>query len=515
MANAIQDPMDRLSTIIQGEKSPFVELSERMKETSKDVKNLNMSILDLAIALEERAGVKTDKKDTKEKKEKEPAFRNLGVDLKADLKDFTKGFVSVFTNPFKSIAEGIVGKTEKPTNIENLNTLDIEDTAEKIKPVDNTNIPVENKDITKLDPVQTKDIDKPDLIQNKDTLETDQTKELVDQGQNKVLADMVEVLIDLRDDKSQKQLLGEAIAIKKLITDQSNATKLPGGIEPNNEESKQEDREKLAEAIAIKLSEVMGDIGSNSGLGIPGLDIDKNKKGKSGGKGKVGKFFQGASKFKMPPGIGMAAGGLGTALGVGGLALGAYEASEFLDETDYGGKMAEGAGKEAEKAFKNINADFSKLDITPQQAQDILNQPDSPGKKRDLESFGGEDELRKKAGLIKLDTLSSATTEPAKLFEQASLRKYDYAPETSPKIPAVMPKKEENNVGKLLDQVSDKNTELKMFNMGETQTQTLAPIISQTTVNNTEQTMLAATPTPHSAANSFNKWQGKRSSYTD
>jgi hypothetical protein len=86
---------------------------------------------------------------------------------------------------------------------------------------------------------------------------------------------------------------------------------------------------------------------------------------------------------------------------------------------------------------------------------------------------------------------------------------------TSPKIPAVMPKKEENNVGKLLDQVSDKNTELKMFNMGKPETQMLAPIVSQQTINNTEQTMLAAVPTPHSSSNSYNKWQSKRSSYTD
>ena len=61
MPNAIQDPLDRLAAIIDGEKSPFVELSERMKETSKDVQNLNLSILNLAIALEKRAGVKKDK----------------------------------------------------------------------------------------------------------------------------------------------------------------------------------------------------------------------------------------------------------------------------------------------------------------------------------------------------------------------------------------------------------------------------------------------------------------------
>jgi hypothetical protein len=49
MANAIQDPMDRLSSIIEGEKSPFVELSEKMTGTSKDIKNLNLSIFNLDI----------------------------------------------------------------------------------------------------------------------------------------------------------------------------------------------------------------------------------------------------------------------------------------------------------------------------------------------------------------------------------------------------------------------------------------------------------------------------------
>jgi hypothetical protein len=95
MANAIQDPLDRLSTIIEGEKSPFVQLTERMKETSKDVKSLNLSILDLAIALEKRAGgvkekIKEDKQDN--------ISRPLGVDLKADFADFTKGCL-LYTSP--------------------------------------------------------------------------------------------------------------------------------------------------------------------------------------------------------------------------------------------------------------------------------------------------------------------------------------------------------------------------------------------------------------------------------
>jgi hypothetical protein len=515
MANAIQDPMDRLSTIIEGEKSPFVELAERMKETSKDVKNLNMSILDLAIALEKRAGVKTDKQNTKEKKEKEPQFRNLGVDLKADFKDFAKGFISTFTT--NSFAEKVIGKSQLPANVEKPDTVDTISDAEKIKPLDNIDKQEETKDIVTLEPVQSKDIDKPDLLQNKDTPEPDQTKILPDSAQNKVLSDMVEVLIDLRDDKSQKQLLSEAIAIKKLITDQSKKIELPGGIEPNNEEAKQEDREKLAEAIAIRLSDVIGGIGNNSGLGIPDLDKDKdkNKKGKSGGKTSNKSGRAKVSGFRIPPGAGKAAMIGGSILGGAGLALGAYEASEFLDETDYGSKMAEGAGQDAEKAFKNINPDFSKLDITQQQAQDILNQPDSPGKKRDLEAFGGEDELRKKAGLPKLEKPLDTTIEPSKKFEQASLRKYDYVPETSPKIPEVQPKTIDTTVGNVLNKVLEENTELKQYSMGKSETQMIAPIISKQTINNTEQTMITNPPSPNSISNSMIRWQDKRSSYTN
>jgi len=496
MANAIQDPLDRLSTIIEGEKSPFVQLTERMKETSKDVKSLNLSILDLAIALEKRAGgvkekVKEDKQDN--------ISRPLGVDLKADFADFTKGFVSTFTKPFKDFAEVIAGKPEMPANVEK--PKDIESNIETISP--------------------------DTLIRNNDQEEKTIIEENKDQT-SKVLSDMVEVLIDLRDDKSQKQLLGEAIAIKKLITDQTTSIKLPGGIEPNTEESKQEDREKLAEAIARKLSEVMEGIGSNSGLGIPDLDIDKNKKGKSGKKTPNKLKATSGTGFKIPPGAGKATIIGGSILGGAGLALGAYEASEFLDETDYGGKMKEGAGLDAEKAFRENVAptiDPVKAGVSKDEAIAALEN----GSKRDIEKLGGVEELRKIAGLSPVDmkpVTNELDVEPPKKFEQASLRKYDYVPEeTSPKvtpkkeetktIPAVTPKSTENNVGKILDQVSDENTELKMFNMGKTETQMLAPIVSQQTINNTEQTMLAATPIPHSTSNSFNKWQDKRSSYTD
>jgi len=494
MPNAIQDPLDRLATIIDGEKSPFVELSERMKDTSKDVQNLNLSILNLAIALEKRAGVKKDKDKEDPKVEQARNYQD-------DLGDFSKGFADVFTSPFKKASnyftkDYFTGKTEMPADIDKIK----QDTSEE------------------------QDMSKNTILQQDNTKEPDISKNTIlqqDENQNKVLADMVAVLIDMRDDKSQKQLLDETISIKKLLTDQGKKVEINKGLEPNNEESKQEDREKLAEAIARKLSETLQEngIGGANSFGLPSDLPDRpDRRGRSrrqvrasvggaspttsgGGKFKLPAMPTGLSMPKIPPGVGMAAGAAGTALGVGGLLLGAYDASEYLDETGYGDAMNEGAGKEAEKAFKNINADFSKLDITPEQAQDILDQPDSPGKQRDLKAFGGEDELKKKAS-------------ERKQFEQSSLRKYDYvAPKTSPKIDPFEPKPTETDVGKILNEVNDKNTELKMFNSSSAAPQMLAPIISNKTINNTEQTMIASTPSPHSTASSFVKWQMNRSNY--
>lgn len=467
MPNAIQDPLDRLSSIIEGEKSPFVELSERMRTTSKDVRDLNLSISNLAIALEKRAGVKP------KEKEKEPELKRSMGDR---VEDFTKGFFGDFlgetiTKSFTAIKDSVTSKAEMPAQIEKVK--DITDDLE----LDN------KKPEANLERQNTSDINLPESSSD----------------QNKILSDMVEVLIDMRDDKSQKQLLHEALAIRKLISEQSNKSQFSaGGIEPNVDAEKQDDREKLAEAIARKLGEVFEElgIGSNSGLGIPDLPDKRNNKGNKPGK----------PGSKMPSGVGNAARLAGRLAGGAGLAYGAYEASEFLAEIDYGESMNEGQGKLAEEAFKNKNTDFSHLEISPQQANDILNQPDTPGKQRDIESFGGEEKLRQIAGLKPLEP---PTVEPAKPFEQSSLRKYDYVPE-------VNPKQTDMSISKMLNDVSDQNTELKMFNMGQGENaQMLAPIISNKTINNTEQTMIAASPNPHSNASAFTKWQLKRSNYTD
>jgi len=475
MANAIQDPMDRLSTIIEGEKSPFVELSQRMKDTSNDIKNLNLSILDLAIALERRAGVtKEPKASDKNKETNNNTLRPIGEDLKTDFEDFKKGLIHGFTGAFVDFKDNISAKSEMPAQIEK---------------------PEQEKDIEKIN-------EPSDDLQRKN----EETNKITENNreQNKILSDMVAVLIDMRDDKSQKQLLDEMVSIRKVISEQNKKTELPGGIEPNTEEAKQEDREKLAEAIARKLAEELQDIGSNSGFGLSDLFGSNNNKKPPVKKGS-----------KIPMGIGKSVGLGGKLLGGAGLALGAYEASEYLKETDYGNTMKQGAGQDAEKAFReNVSPviDPNKAGIEKDQALAALQN----GSQRDIEKLGGVEELRKIAGLPPHDAPEDKeVVEPAKPFEQASLRKYDYVPDTTPKIPLLTPKKEENTVGKILNKVSDQNTELKMFNMTQPETQMLAPIVSQQTINNTEQTMLASTPTPHSTANAFNKWQMKRSTYTD
>jgi len=73
----------------------------------------------------------------------------------------------------------------------------------------------------------------------------------IDIKRNKILSDMVEVLIDLKDDKTQLKIHSELLEINKLMS--STRNNYERTIKPNNEEAKQEDREKLAEAIARRL----------------------------------------------------------------------------------------------------------------------------------------------------------------------------------------------------------------------------------------------------------------------
>ena len=535
MANAIQDPMDRLSAIIDGEKSPFVELSERMKETSKDIKNLNVSILDLAIALEERAGVTKDKKDkTKAQKDNDTdSVRPLFKDVKADLKDLTKGFIHGFTGAFVDFKDKISAKSEMPATVEKFNQ----------------DIDTEKKENNK------------ELITKNVTEETNKLED-ANSEKNKVLSDMVDALTKMRDDTTQRKLLDEAASIKKLITDQNKKTELPGGIEPNSEESKQEDREKLAEAIARKLGETMATLGIGSNLGMPmGLDFpdgpDRKNPGKPGGK--AAPPSGGSSKGKMGGriagvGAGLAMVGAGAAVdyGVGKLGVGKDEDGNDLqvdekqddenwDKMTVGEKiqsgMARGVEKVGDSLFLGNIANEAKSERIKNETKYLkdkkvaapVGETDDQARLRiDRENEDREEARIEAKGsgtyvgnekLVSGQPLSDKQMRTIELFKSMG---NSYSPEIEAQYnkqkqsPVVLPKPTENSVGNILNKVSEQNTDLKMSNMGQSEAQQiLAPIISRQTINNTEQTMVAVAPNPHSNASSLIKWQLKRSSYTD
>jgi len=547
--------------------NPLAEVAELFGKDGlahKDLDNLTVAIDSLISTLEKRAG-KEKNEDTVSRPGKNPrdpySDGKTPRSLKNDLVGFGRGLVDSFTTDPKQY---LAGKSSLPDTIEKidptLNDAALTDmkipvveeqpqditqpatiepvSAEQPQPTDIEPVSAEQPQPTDIEPVST---EQPQDITQPTTNETSD-----DPNTNKVLSDMVEVLIDLRDDKTQNQILQEAIEIKKIIFDQSKKIELPGGVEPNSDAAKQEDREKLAEAIATRLKDVMGDMGSNSPFGID-FDFDKNKKGKPVGKGKVGKFSQVASKFKMPLGVGMAARGVGTALGVGSLALGAYDASEFLDETGYGDKMNQGAGKDAEKAFRENVAptiDPAKAGVTKDQATAALEN----GSPRDIEKLGGRDALMKIAGLAPVKGVSTKQTsaDPKRVDTETYTKIADervvpgqplsnkqmavidmsksmgntYSPEieaqyNKQKQPVtVEPKPTVNNVGKILDKVTDQRTELKA-DMSESKTQMIAPIVSNKTINNTEQTIIGTPPSPHPSTNSFLRFQNKISGYTD
>lgn len=193
-------------------------------------------------------------------------------------------------------------------------------------------------------------------------------------------------LLKIKNTEFEKNLLAEVVVIRKIIALKSGLgdakSTIPqaltgSGLEPNLDEEKQKDRELLAEAIADKLKNL-----GNAG-GIGGIDIFGPPKPK------VPPTAKTPGKMGLRGKLGLA----GKLLGGAGLALGAYEASEFLGETGYGDKMAAGAGKDAEKAFRENVAptiDPVKMGMTPEEARNALG-----GSNRDIEKLGGKEALLK------------------------------------------------------------------------------------------------------------------------
>jgi hypothetical protein len=525
--------------------NPLAEVAELFSKDGlahKDLNNLTVAIDGLISTLEKRAGKDSSILGRMGRNPRDPySDGKTPRSLKNDVIGFGRGLVDSFTTDPKQY---LTGKSSLPDTIEKIDpTLDdtklpdmkipaVEDLSkEQPQPTDIEPVATEQPQPTDIEPVAT---EQPQS--NIQPIDTNNNNG--EQDSNKVLSDMVEVLIDLRDDKTQNQILQEAIEIRKIIHDQSKKVELPGGLEPNSDSAKQEDREKLAEAIATRLKDVMGDMGSNSGLGIPDLDIDKKKKpgGKavspSGGssKGKMGGRVAGV-------GAGLAMVGAGAAVdyGVGKLGVGKDEEGNDLqvdekqddenwDKMTVGEKIQSGMARGVEKVgsslFLGNIANEAKSERIKNETKYLKDKKvAAPVGETDAQAslrIASENDAREEA---RIEAKGSGTyVGNEKLVSGQPLSdKQMRANELSRSMgnsPTVEPKPTVNSVGKLLETKTDENTDLK-YNMSESKTQMIAPIVSNKTNNYTEQTIIGTPPSPHPSTNSFLRFQNKISGYTD
>ena len=482
---------------------------------NKDFDSLKQSIDNLSKILDKRAG-KT-KKSSEAQEEKEVNQRTLV----GDIKDFGRGFISPFTEAKRYIVGG------KKTMPDNINVKSKNDSEEQ----------TENKVLT--------------------------------------LSQFKNELLKLRNTEFEKSLLGEVVVIRKIVAQKAgygdNKTVMPAlsgtGLEPNSEEDKQRDRELLAEAIADKLKNIgLG----NEGGGIGGVVSSVLE---ALGLSKLLKKTPPVPGGKVPPSTKVPGKmGLGGKLFAGAsLALGAYQASEFLGETGYGDKMSAGAGKDAEKAFReNVTPtiDPVKAGLTPEEARNALG-----GSERDIEKLGGREALLKIANTeFESSSTSKDLKEQLRIKEQ-SLKNLDPSLESNKqyrdklqsdidalnkRIPtADMPDQSaaetarlnryanietkqssataenvnnaaslegslsESIVGDALKQLQASTTGDQRINFlkqletentdlkssMESMSQILAPMISNRTIDNSTQTFVTSPPRPYPTSNGYNRWQ--------
>jgi len=507
--------------------NPLVELIQLFGKDGlahKDINDLKTALDTLTATLEKRAG----------KPEEDP--NASPKTLLGNIKDFGKGFASPITKDLPKFLG--FGKSSLPENINKVATEEPPETIEPTEPIlqtPNETSVVENKfgDMGNVIPREDLVQDTPKEISPSVTVPPSVSSE----STNKVLSDMVEVLIDLKDDKTQKQILEEAINIKKIIANNMvSSSDKAKGIEPNSESAKNEDREKLAEAIADKLSDVLSAAGGGGGIGI---DIP----GSSGGKGSGGKSSGG--KPGSPSRIGPSVAAIGRTAVAGAAVTGAvsgldYVAGEFgvgkdekgndlkIDESQddknwekmsTGQQVISGVGRGIEKVgdllpfnalsntvrqakYDRINAETAglkqdsekdKLELpSPDEAKYILQK----GTTEEIKNWGGEEKLK---GIIKQSETIQPSNKTLKFPNQPTEL---VSPKESPALKNV------------LENVTGTNTDLKLSPQ-TTQTNTIAPFVSNKVVNNTEQTIIGTPPSPHSSFSSFNRWQDKRSTYTD
>ena len=371
----------------------------------------------------------------------------------------------------------------------------------------------------------------------------------------------------------KEYLTGKSVTGKEVKPNDTGSlapkTELPLGVEPNSEEEKQQDREKLAEAIARKMQVVLDNIDFCCGGGlIPGM-------GFPGGGGKGGKSGGPANK---PRGGGKAPAALGAgllgraALGVlsgAAAGYGVYSAIEGPEtQKIMGGAITAGAISGANmfgvpgaiggglfglaagtyKSFKDAEPeplragprlsttvrrgeveDVVKSNLTD---EEIISEYGSTRKQ--LEDWLKNNPQEKTYQVTPYKAISKEMQQPdiseikgtgpsSAEFAAIDPRRLDLkAPVVAPSVAQVsIPEKavdilpkEASTLTEVVDKVMGTNLDLKMFSP-QGQTAIAQPIISNRTINNTEQTYLGASPAPFNNTNSFLRWQNSRSNFTD
>ena len=199
----------------------------------------------------------------------------------------------------------------------------------------------------------------------------------------RLIAKAMDAQVSLQEETDKLQQ--EENKLKKQTADLSKGKTPTQQTQVKKIEQVIEKEQKEDQSIFSKLSDLIDGFERRSRAGRGRPSRTPRPGGKGGRMSKIGKFGKIAGKFA------------GKILGPIELAAGLYESKQFLDETKYGERMAQGEGKLAEKAFRERNVDFSAQVRTPQQARDILD-----GKsERDIEAFGGREYLEKIAGISK------------------------------------------------------------------------------------------------------------------
>jgi hypothetical protein len=470
-------------------------LAENTKEVDKSLDELKDSIDSLSGEVKKR-GVKSTN-TTSDKTKLNKTDNDASSSFSEMLKGFSKGFFNPFTDTNKLVDEMMHARQgEIPADKLKTNNIETKEDTAEAKIVEQQEEPTKEKKPKVEKKTKTKD---PELS-------------------NKLLVSISQMLNELRENTIEKQLLVEAMKIRailekedakiapaenivpteQLITNTPNEPDAQGRIEPyleeekqkntiqrlsandkntsmppvhgevilpekDNEEKKAKERELLAQAIADKLADLLGNIGGNSGLSIPEVPGAPGKPGKTPGKtpNKLG-GIKGIGNAAIPLMLGGILDNL-ISEGIGALGLGtsASQHDEIYNDMR----------KQHEESKQNDNS----LDVL-----------------KNLNILGSDDVAPKPSPMSQYNKDLPAQKESK---------------------PIQLTPKEVQNSGSILQNIFKANEDLKSQESQSSTQQMLPPIISNQTTNNTSQTLMPAPPVPNQNTNSYLQWQKSKVNY--